>query len=172
MITIYSDLDGVIFDFMTPYKKLLGEWEVAQKDKNFTSAVYDHKIFETLELLPHARNYLKMLDEYTEYPFINVEILSSTASAKDVEQQKEVVRQKNLCLLKYGIPYRGNFTIHKGIKKQFATPKSILIDDLAINVKEFTDAGGYGILYEDGMDLSIIHNVVREVIQKENVGIY
>lgn len=172
MITVFLDLDGVIFDFNKIYKGLLGEWEVAEKGKNFTKAIYEYEIFVDLPLLSNAKSLINDLKILQDIGLIHVEILSSTGSPNNPEQQLEVVRQKRIALAKHGIDFPANFTIHKGNKKCFATPKSILIDDHAENVNDFTKAGGYGILYANGMDFRAITDIVDYIQHKEIIGIY
>lgn len=169
MINVYLDLDGVIFDFMPKYKALLGEWDVPDKTQNFTKAIYEHKIFENLSLLPNALSLVRTLKNLNG---VHVEILSSTGSPNNGEQQLEVIRQKRKALAKHNIMFHDNYTIHKGNKKLFASAKSILIDDHITNVNEFTQAGGYGILYTDGMSFQPIIDLVDYVLHKENIGIY
>lgn len=172
MVTIYLDLDGVVFDFMAVYRKLLGEWETAEKGQNFTKAIYEYKIFEDLPLMPNAVKLISELSVLCLKQNVHIEILSSTGSPNKPEQQLEVIRQKRVALEKYGILFDANFTIHKGNKKLFATPKSILIDDHTENVNDFTKAGGYGILYVDGMGMQPIHDLVDYILHKESIGIY
>lgn len=147
MVTVWLDLDGVIFDFDTVFRGLYGDWDSPNKEKNFTEAIYTHKIFETLPLLPNARDLLNMLQDRIDDGMISVEILSSTGSPHSVDQQLEVVRQKRNSLAKHGIWFEDNYTVHKGHKKMFANCKSLLIDDHPKNVKEFIEAGGYGLQY-------------------------
>lgn len=172
MINVYLDLDGVIFNFNKIYKQLLGEWEVAEKGQNFTKAIYEYKIFEDLPLCSNALSLYVTLTDMEKQGLIRVEILSSTGSPDKPEQQLEVIRQKRIALKKHGINFPDNYTIHKGNKKLFATPKSILIDDHTENVNDFTKAGGYGILYVDGMDFRPIYDMVDYLKHKESIGIY
>lgn len=172
MITVYLDLDGVVFDFMKVYRKLLGEWETAEKGQNFTKAIYEYKIFEDLPLCGNAEHLLAELRKGQDLGLYRIEILSSTGSPNKPEQQLEVIRQKRIALQKHGITFPDNYTIHKGNKKLFANVKSILIDDHTENVNDFTQAGGCGILYVDGMDLTPIYDMVDYLNYKESVGIY
>lgn len=149
MINVYLDLDGVIFDFDTVFKDLFGEWESPDKEVRFTKAIFDHKIFVDLPLLPKARDLINILLDETERGKIDVQILSSTGSPHSVEQSREVVRQKREALARHRIWFDDNYTVHKGIKRKFATPNSLLIDDHPTNVKEFIEDGGYGYLYDD-----------------------
>jgi hypothetical protein len=65
--------------------------------------------------------------------------------------------QKKIWLDTYNITFKQNFVPGKKLKKNFATPTSILIDDTESNIDDWIGAGGIGILHKDwGTTLQIL----------------
>jgi len=140
MIRLYLDMDGVLCDFQTAYTKLRTGAE--DNKKRFRAAVIDHKIFETLEFMPDAK---ELLTHVRTLP-VHIEILTSVGTF-DPFQGEETKRQKRLWLSKHNIMYKPNFVRSKPEKAEYATPKSILIDDSIGCVKPFEFADGHAILH-------------------------
>jgi hypothetical protein len=75
----------------------------------------------------------------------------------DISQGTEAKRQKLVWLKKHNIPYKANFVRNKEEKAEYATPKSILIDDSIGCITPFNKAGGNGILHLDRhMDATLL----------------
>ena len=143
MITLYLDMDGVLCNFEKSYHALpdvvAGEFD----RKKFRSAVIDHKIFETLEPMPDAR---ELLNHVSRLHGVKIEILTSMGT-HDPFQGEQARGQKMRWLEKHNIPYRSNFVRSKEEKAKYATPTSILIDDSVGCVKPFIAKGGHAILH-------------------------
>jgi hypothetical protein len=77
---------------------------------------------------------------------INIEILSSSGGLKFHE---EVSEQKRIWLKNRGLDFVTNFVPGRKLKKNFATSKSILIDDTPDVIDGFNSSGGVGILHKD-----------------------
>ena len=56
----------------------------------------------------------------------------------------------------------------KGLKKYFATPTTILIDDTENNVWDFNECHGHGILFNSQMDYETIKQEVFDKIDLVN----
>jgi len=142
MITLYLDMDGVLCDFHKAYIALpgvvLGEFD----RKKFRSAVIDYKIFRDLEMMPDTQELLNHVSKLN----VKIEMLTSTGT-HDPFQGNEAKAQKQHWLNKHNIPYKANFVRSKPEKAEYATPKSILIDDSIGCVKPFEFAGGHAILH-------------------------
>lgn len=134
-------MDGMLSNFDKSF-------QMSKFDKDeFKRKVMDEKLFESLDWMPNAKRFLKCINTFDD---INIEILSSLGAPKDKELQLEVCRQKKVWLDNVGLDnLYCNFVEHKGIKKRFATPKSILIDDTLQNVYDFNENYGIGLYYED-----------------------
>jgi len=140
MITLYLDMDGVLCNFDKAYKALRTGAE--DNPKRFRAAVMDYKIFEDLEMMPDTRELLNHVSKLN----VKIEILTSTGT-HDPFQGNAAKAQKQHWLNKHNIPYKANFVRSKPEKAEYATPKSILIDDSFGCVKPFEFAGGHAILH-------------------------
>lgn len=154
MITLYLDMDGVLCNFDKAYR----QYDPQKEDrKKFRSAVMDFKIFEDLEFMPDAQellNYVSALDGIT------IEILTSMGTF-DGQQGMAAKIQKQKWLDSKNIPYRANFVRCKEEKAQYATEKSILVDDSIGCITPFNAKGGHGILHTTSRDsIQQIHNVI------------
>ena len=151
MITIFWDLDGVLADYDS-------YWDDTKKfnRERFKKEVLENNMFEELKILVNGCGLYLDVREYltvNKIPY-NCQILSSLGSPNDETLAQEVARQKTAWInSKFGTAFTNlNFTKHKGIKKQFATPTSILIDDTEQNIFDFNENYGHGILYNSDMD--------------------
>ena len=143
---IYLDMDGVIADFVKRYREIYHmeprEAEKHDKFKKFFDEFIENNNFATLEPMPHALdavNYLKKLHVPTQ-------ILSSTAN----EKYHDIIgKQKMIWLQKYGITFNPVLVPGKRLKQDYAAPDRILIDDTEINIRQWKEKGGIGILHKD-----------------------
>jgi hypothetical protein len=150
---IYLDLDGVIANFTKRYKEVYGvdpDSKRGRKDfnDNFGNFIKT-KQFETLELLPDA----SLLIEYLKNQELPVEILSSTGRP---ENHEEVSRQKTVWLCEHGIPFKGNFVPGKELKKNFASPTSLIIDDTLSVIDDWKESGGPAIHHKNARDTIVM----------------
>ena len=144
---IYLDMDGVIADFEERFVGLFGEdsYRNDRSRKNF-SVNWEQFVttsqFETLNWFKGANELL----DYINKLGVEVEILSSSGGPKF---HNLVAEQKKKWLSERGLNYKPNIVSGKKKKAEFATPKSILIDDTPEVIQYFTEAGGIGILHKD-----------------------
>lgn len=145
---IYLDMDGVIADFDRRYRTLykMEPREAEQKKEfyKFFDEFIATKQFATLDLMPDA----PMLLNYLTKLNIPTEILSSTSSEK---RDAEIRAQKLMWLQTHNIGFKVNLVPGKRLKRQFATPNSLLIDDTAVNIDQWRHDGGIGILHTDAL---------------------
>lgn len=150
---IYLDLDGVVADFAKRYRELYHiDPDSTRERKNF-GGHFDNfiksKQFETLDLLPDAPT----LIEYLNNQNIPVEILSSTGRP---ETHNEVARQKTVWLCNHSIPFKGNFVPGKELKKNFASPTHLIIDDTLSIIEDWKEAGGPAIHHKNARETIIL----------------
>jgi hypothetical protein len=138
-------MDGVVANFETAFKTMRTG---ATDGKRFRSAVMEHKIFETLDLMPNALKLLDHVKHLKDKYDLTVEMLTSVGTF-DEEQGEEAKRQKLVWLEKHKIDYVANFSRSKEEKALFANTRSILVDDSIGCILPFCKAGGHGILYND-----------------------
>jgi len=143
---IYVDMDGVIADFESAFKKLnVDNLTPDEFIKTYSKNKFwniENGNFATLEPMEHALdaiNYLKKLHVPTQ-------ILSSTAN----EQKYDAIsKQKMIWLQKYGVTFNPIFVPGKRLKQQHAAPDRILIDDTESVIEQWRAKGGIGILHKD-----------------------
>jgi 5'(3')-deoxyribonucleotidase len=156
-ITLYLDMDGVLADFHKAYIK----YDPQKEDrKRFNQAVMEYKIFEDLDFMPDAQELLNYVSKLTD---VNIEILTSMGT-HDPFQGNEAKRQKQIWLDRKQIPYKANFVRNKQEKAQYATPKSILIDDSIGCITPFNAAGGNGILHTSSNEsIRILGSIILQI---------
>jgi hypothetical protein len=145
---VYLDMDGVIADFDKKYKELYRMSPKEADDKKEFYKLFDNFIetgqFAKLDMTQDAKILLQFLDN-TGIP---VEILSSTASEK---RHDAVAPQKTEWLREHGIHYPINLVPGKRLKRQYAKPDHLLIDDTGQNIDQWREDGGIGILHTDAL---------------------
>jgi hypothetical protein len=140
MITLYLDMDGVLCNFDKAYRV----YDPQKSDrKRFRQAVMDYHIFEDLEFMPDT---LQLMNHVSKLVDIDVQILTSMGTF-DAVQGNAAKYQKLHWLKKNNIPYKANFVRCKEEKANYATEKSILIDDSIGCITPFNRANGHGILH-------------------------
>lgn len=163
MITIFYDLDGVLADYDS-------YWNDSKKfnRERFKKEVLQNNMFEELQTLNSGCTLLLDIRDYLINNKIkyNFQVLSSLGSPNDEVLAQEVARQKSSWIdSRFTSLFSNlNFTKHKGIKKQFATPTSILIDDTEQNIFDFNECHGHGILFNNDMDYDTILKQVIDTI--------
>lgn len=147
-------MDGVLADFNKAYSK----YNPTKEDRTrFRDSVMTHRIFEDLDKMPDAD---VLLNGVAKIPNLRIEILTSMGTF-NVEQGIEAKRQKLLWLNKHNITYNANFVRTKTEKAQYATEKSILIDDSVGCIDPFNKKGGLGILHTSARDsLEQLHRAI------------
>lgn len=150
---IYLDLDGVVANFTDRYKELYHmspDSKEARKNfgNNFVNFIKS-KQFETLKLLDDA----PVLIEYLKNQDIPVEILSSTGRP---DNHEEVIRQKTVWLKKHDIPFKGNFVPGKELKKNYASPSHLIIDDTLSIINDWKEAGGPAIHHKNAKETVVM----------------
>lgn len=146
-------MDGVFADFEKRYHELFDSSPSESRDrkefgKNWTQFVLG-KNFETLDKWPGGDELLAFIKDISAKHGIEVEMLSSSGGEK---YHGEVTAQKIIWLRKHDIPYKANIVPGRKLKKNYATPDTVLIDDTEDVISDFNRAGGIGILHKDVKD--------------------
>jgi len=136
-------MDGVLTDFDKRYRELFGisASDRTNFEENFRTLI-DEKHFETLE----TRSGFVTLKNYLETLNIPKCILSSTGRK---EKHMNVSQQKMIWLANQKITWPKVFVPGKHLKKEYANPNSIIIDDTQSVIDDWNEAGGIGILHKD-----------------------
>jgi 5'(3')-deoxyribonucleotidase len=150
-------MDGVIADFNKEYTK----FDPQKTDrKRFRESVIEHHIFEKLDFMPDAQ---ELLNHVSKLHGVKVEILTSMGT-HDPFQANMAQMQKMKWLDEKNIPYKANFVHNKQEKAQYATPRSILIDDSVGCISPFTEAGGHGILHTNSSNtIRLLDSIVLQL---------
>jgi hypothetical protein len=146
--TLYLDLDGVVANFDKRWRELFNETASDSRDRKNFSPNWDtfiaNRNFASLDLFPGAEELLAFVRSIDNQ--VNVEILSSSGGKK---YHNEVSEQKHEWLDNLGVKYSRNFVPGRILKRNYATPDSILVDDTEDVIDNFRDAGGIAILHTD-----------------------
>jgi hypothetical protein len=144
---IYLDMDGVLCNFESKFIELFGQGTLGMRDrKNFSTnwpRFIEEQQFKDLDWFPGGK---ELIDFIKDYPHIQIEILSSSGG---LSYHEDVKKQKKHWLRKNGISYRANIVPGRSLKKDYASPDTILIDDTEDVINSFNRAGGIGILHKD-----------------------
>ena len=133
---LYCDMDGVLVDFDKGYKKLTGNDldGVHRTDTDFwdpiNKAGYDFWI--NLEWMGDGKRLWKYIEKH------NPKLLSAPSRQEDSRVAKLDWVYKELPGVDLILRSAKN-------KKEFAVPKSILIDDRIANINDWREAGGIAI---------------------------
>lgn len=154
MIThIYVDMDGVLADFYKRFNELFNQKPErdypsnTQRKKAYINNWHEFikgEHFMTLDPMPDLQLGLTALRIL--HKKIPVEILGSTAKPEFMD---ELSRQKTSWLKSHGIEFHPIFVPGKQLKRQYAGPGKVLIDDTGINIDQWNADGGIGILHTD-----------------------
>lgn len=166
MITeLYVDMDGVLADFYNRFIELFKQHpERDYPSNNQAKKDYQNKWhkfikddhFATLDPMPDLQIGLLFLNEKAKHMPVN--ILGSTARA---EFLNELTRQKTIWLRRYDINFNTIFVPGKSLKQHYAKPGRVLIDDTQINITQWNDNGGIGILHTSWDDTIVqINNLL------------
>lgn len=155
-LTLYVDMDGVLSNFEKTYTSM---WNNFKYDRIlFRLSVVEHRIFAKLEKMPSADILLSELRQLESMYGLNIEILTSTGSHR-TEMKLAGMEQKREWLDKHGINWKANFVCSKPEKAQYASPTTILLDDMAGCIDPFKEKGGMGFLYKDDENSEVIQGL-------------
>jgi len=162
---IYVDMDGVLSDWETQFKRYSGGIPVDTYD-----SLYGKKNRYKLVNKNSPGYYANMpwmKDGKLLYNFVasfpDVEILSHAPDNKSKIGKEEWLADKD-------IKFKANLVTNREDKAKYATPNSILIDDREDVVNDFINAGGKAILHKNSIDTI---NQLKEILGiKEKHRIY
>ena len=134
---LYIDMDGVLVNFRKGYEKLTG---IVLKPKHISELDWEtikregYDFWVNLEWMPDGKILWDYIKKYKP------ELLSSPSNEIESRIGKHDWVKREL---------PGTHLILRSMhhKKDFASPYSILIDDIPQNIDQWLDAGGIGILH-------------------------
>lgn len=145
-LTLACDADGVITDFEGLVCKINGVSDMSQLRRGQTWASVGHydktvaPFFESLEKMPHADR----LMDFIRQNFVNHYILTAAGyTPRNGPQQK-----RNWFAREYGRDLVVHVVTGSVDKAQYATPRTILVDDRSKSIDPWVAAGGIGILHK------------------------
>lgn len=160
---IYLDMDGVIANFDQRWFALHGVSPKDSRERKEFSPRWDQFIedgnFATLQKFSGA----DLLVQFVRSTGIPIEILSSSGGPK---YHENVTAQKTAWLTMYGYDFPVNIVPGSRLKRDYATPNRILIDDTDYVLKGFTDAGGIGILHKDA---EVTIELLKSILELEDL---
>ena len=149
---IYLDMDGVLVDFDQQFKDLTGmaprDFEAKHGSKGFWEAIETAGVgfWRGMKWMPGGEELYNRVAKYDHA------LLSSPSRSETSKIGKRLWRRDKT-------PNTKLILSRSHLKKNYASPLSILIDDRESNIKQWEDAGGIGILY-------ISPNQVNKALEK------
>lgn len=158
-MNIYLDMDGVLCNFTEQFKNITNiypdEYQLKYGEEKFWNEIENAGVeyWSTMKWNTGS----KQLYKFVINNFKKVEILTSTPYSiigrKFAMQGKKIWVKNNLDNIKI------NFSNQK---YKYATPNSILIDDMESNIDDWNNAGGIGILFKN---INQVINNLKELIK-------
>lgn len=145
-LKVFLDLDGVLADFSGRLKEITGKpaeslskgylWASVQKYNDNVAP-----FFETLDKMPDA----DQLFNFVTGNFGHVGILTATGwTPRDGADQK-----RNWVKKHFGDKLDVKVVTSGSLKKEFATPQTVLVDDTTKAITPWIQAGGIGVLHRN-----------------------
>lgn len=138
---IYSDMDGVITDFDSKFKSLSGgipssEYEQKYGKEKFWELISNKGVgfWVGMKWMPDGKEYWDYIKQY------NPKLLSAPSRDKSSRLGKRLWVRNNLPGIELILRPADK-------KREFASPTSILIDDIESNINQWRQDGGIGILH-------------------------
>jgi hypothetical protein len=146
--TIYLDMDGVFCDFDSRWHEVFGRSPKESRANKEFSTDWDSFIqTNQFASLPWHKTGKQLFEYVLALPStIRIEMLTSSGGKK---YHAEVAAQKTIWLCNNGFPWKANVVAGRALKKDYATPNSILIDDTFDVIEAFDAANGHGIWHKD-----------------------
>lgn len=143
---IYCDMDGVLTDFKGDFQHYSGysteEYETKFGEKAFWKFIHHDigiKFWSDMNWMPSGKELWKYIESYSPI------LLSAPFNHPDSRKGKKIWVESNIGKQK--------LILSKAInKKNYASTKSILIDDMEKNIKGWISKGGIGILHSSNDD--------------------
>ncbi len=156
MKTLFSDSDGVIFDFEGGFTKFFGfgfhdhspnvTWDLIASNPSF---------YETLPLLPHATEYWELIAPYQ--PIILTGCPSTGFHAAAAAKKRAYRR------------LFGNVEVITCMSKNkpafIRNPADVLIDDTSVNVERWRNAGANGVHFTDMAQFKLDWEIVKHTLR-------
>jgi hypothetical protein len=146
---IFVDVDGVLASFYERYRELYSELDHPSKNKekeynrsNFSDFI-ERQEFRNLSPMPDMYEGIEFL--YHILAFHHTLPISILGSVGYIDCFETMVEQKMYWLRKHDIHFPSIFVAGKKLKKSYAGPGRLLIDDTLVNCQEWGVKGGIAI---------------------------
>lgn len=165
MLTVYLDMDGVLADFDKKSIELIGKpLRLFPDSKSGWEAMHPHKnIYEILDKMEDADELVDGVFTLKEKYNFNVGVLTAIPKIGKIPNAKI---HKVAWIEKHYPRLSSNFNIgpHAQHKQFHARKGDVLIDDSTMNIPQWNDAGGYGILHTSAkLSLELLANYFRSI---------
>lgn len=144
---VYVDQDGVLANMEGYLQKLYGDsWKEELERTNWGDVAVSHqRMYGELPVMDDAYILTNWLNHHCAW-----EVL--TAIPKRAHFPHSVNDKRNWCHSNFGIDLKVNFGPYAQDKQYWCEPGDILIDDMEMNIMQWRNAGGFGILHISAED--------------------
>jgi 5'(3')-deoxyribonucleotidase len=146
---IWFDLDGVLADFDSDYIRRTGKtWDHELKWSNDEKweLLKDHPdFFENLPWMPGAQFMIEYVMT-TQSPFLCGILSAASPHIEQSAEQKRIWCKREMPWMR---PENVKIVSDAIEKRQYANVASILVDNRQMNIDQWREAGGIGILFEN-----------------------
>ena len=148
MLTVYLDMDGVLADFDKKTIELIGKMlREFPTSKEGWDAMADHRnIYELLEPMPDAVELVNGVITLCKVHNVNYGVLTAIPKIGKIPDAK-IHKVKWIKNTFPELSHNFNIGPHAQHKQFHAREGDVLIDDSELNIPQWNDAGGYGILH-------------------------
>ena len=159
MKTIYLDMDGVVADWQTRVREILGhELPEGERwaDEDWRGLLRFQRLYSELPLMRDARYLVRQCQDLAEEHDYELKFLTAVPRRNDFPWAfEDKVHWANYHFP--GIPvWFGPFSDDKQVR---SAPGQILIDDRESNIQQWRARGGYGILYRPDLTKAVLQDL-------------
>jgi sulfur relay (sulfurtransferase) DsrC/TusE family protein len=161
MKTIFLDMDGVVADWQSRVREILGhelpegeQWA----DEDWRGLVQFQRLYSELSLMPDARYLVRQVQDLAIQHNYIVKFLTAVPQRNDFPWAfQDKVHWANRHWPEIPVWF-GPYSRDKQLR---SAPGQVLIDDRTSNIQEWRERGGHGILYRPDLTREVLEDLAN-----------